>query len=340
MIIVVKKQGEEKRLNDLTDWIRNHGAEVNVVHGERSSVVEVFGNESCLDVDYLRTLDFVENIVGAEENTPYKKVGRKFHRENTIVNVGGRLFGGDGFQIIAGPCAVESERQIIEAAIAVKNCGATLLRGGAFKPRTSPYSFQGLHEDGLKMLLKAKQETGLPVVSEITGVKQLDSFADVDLLQIGARNMQNFELLKEVGKTGKPVLLKRGFANTVEEWLLSAEYLMNEGLPQIILCERGIRTFERYTRNTLDVSAIALLKQITHLPVIADPSHASGNAELVGPLSLAATAAGADGLIVEAHCQPQDAVSDGAQSLRPSALSGVIEKVKQVLPVVGKHYGN
>lgn len=338
MIIVVKKLGDEKRLNSLTEWIRSRGAEVNVVHGERSSVVEVFGNEACVDVDYLRSLDFVENVVG--ENRPYKKVGRQFHAENTVVNVGGCSFGDGSFQLIAGPCAVESEQQIIETAIAVKNCGATLLRGGAFKPRTSPYSFQGLQEDGLKLLLKAKQETGLPVVSEITGVKQLDLFADVDLLQIGARNMQNFELLKEVGKMGKPVLLKRGFANTIEEWLLSAEYLMNEGLQQIVLCERGIRTFERYTRNTLDVSAIALLKQITHLPVITDPSHAAGNANLVKPLSLAAVAAGADGLIVETHCHPQEAVSDGAQSLRPEALKEVVESVKRILPVIGRRYGN
>lgn len=338
MIIVVKKLGDEKRLNELTDWVRSHGAEVNVVHGERSSVVEVFGNESCLDTDYVYSLDFVESVVG--ENRPYKKVGRKYHPENTVVNVGGCLFGGENFQIIAGPCAVESEKQIIDTAFAVKNCGATLLRGGAYKPRTSPYSFQGLHEEGLKLLLKAKQETGLPVVSEITGVKQLDLFADVDLLQIGARNMQNFELLKEVGKTGKPVLLKRGFANTIEEWLLSAEYLMNEGLQQVILCERGIRTFERYTRNTLDVSAIALLKHMTHLPVIADPSHACGNASLVKPLSLAATAVGADGLIVEVHCNPQRAFSDGAQSLRPEQLAEVVDDVARILPLSGKRFGN
>lgn len=338
MIIVVKKLGDEKRLNSLTEWIHSRGAEFNVVHGERSSVVEVFGNESCLDADYLRSQDFVESVVC--EVPSRKKVSRASHPENTIVNVGGCLFGGESFQLIAGPCAVESEQQIIDAAFAAKNCGATLLRGGAFKPRTSPYSFQGLQKDGLKLLLKAKKETGLPVVSEITGVKQLDLFADVDLLQIGARNMQNFELLKEVGKTGKPVLLKRGFANTIEEWLLSAEYLMNEGLQQVILCERGIRTFEKYTRNTLDVSAIALLKRLTHLPVIADPSHACGNANLVKPLSLAAVAAGADGLIVEMHCNPQDAVSDGVQSLRPDALQGVVESVKQTLPVVGKRFGN
>ncbi len=337
MIIVVKKLGDEKRLNELTEWIRNHGADANVLHGEHSAVVEVFGNESCLDVDYLHSLDFVENVVG--ESRPYKKVGRKYHSENTVVNVGGCLFGGENFQIIAGPCAVESEKQIIDTAFAVKSCGATLLRGGAYKPRTSPYSFQGLHEEGLKLLLKAKRETGLPVVSEITGVKQLDLFADVDLLQIGARNMQNFELLKEVGQTGKPVLLKRGFANTIEEWLLSAEYLMNEGLQQVILCERGIRTFERYTRNTLDVSAIALLKHMTHLPVIADPSHACGNAALVKPLSLAATAAGADGLIVEVHCNPQSAFSDGAQSLRPEQLAEVVDDVARILPLNGKQFG-
>lgn len=334
MIIVVKNLGDEKQLNSLTDWINSRGAQTNVLRGKTSSVVEVFGNESCLDVDYIRSLDCVETVVAQSE--PYKKVARKFHEEDTVVNVGGCAFGGNNFQLIAGPCAVESEKQIIDAAFAVKNGGATLLRGGAFKPRTSPYSFQGLHEEGLKLLLKAKKETGLPVVSEITASKQLDDFADVDLLQIGARNMQNFELLKEVGKFGKPVLLKRGFANTIEEWLLSAEYLMNEGLQQIILCERGIRTFERYTRNTLDVSAIALLKQITHLPVIADPSHASGNASLVKPLALAAVGAGADGLMMEVHCNPKQAVSDGAQSLCPQHFVEVAQSVSKILPIVGK----
>ncbi len=334
MIIVVKKNSEEKQLNNLLDWIKERGLGVNVSEGEHSSVIGLIGDTSKVDIDLVRSLDIVESVTRIQE--PYKKANRKFHPEDTIVDVGGHKFGGGHFQIIAGPCSVENEAQIIQVATAVKKAGATLLRGGAFKPRTSPYSFQGLRDTGIELLLKAKKETGLPIVTEIMSVRHIDLFADVDVVQIGARNMQNFELLKEVGKMNKPVLLKRGLANTIEEWLMSAEYLMSEGANDIILCERGIRTFEPYTRNTLDLSAIPLLRELTHLPVIVDPSHASGLSRLVKPLSMASVGAGADGLMIEVHNDPPHALSDGAQSLRPEQFADVVNSVSQMLPIVGK----
>ena len=253
-----------------------------------------------------------------------------------MFDIGGNKFGGGNFQIIAGPCSIETEKQIITIAEEVKKAGATLLRGGAFKPRTSPYSFQGLRNQGLELLLKAKQETGMPIVTELMSVSHLDLFKDVDLIQIGARNMQNFELLKEVGKTKKPVLLKRGLANTIEEWLMSAEYIMSEGTKDVILCERGIRTFESYTRNTLDLSAIPLLKELTHLPVIVDPSHASGLSRLVKPLSLASVGAGADGLMIEVHNDPAHALCDGAQSIKPDKFKEIVDSIDVMLPLVKK----
>ena len=253
-----------------------------------------------------------------------------------MVNVGGVKIGGDNFTVIAGPCSVESEAQIIGVAKAVQKSGAKVLRGGAFKPRTSPYSFQGLKESGIELLLEAKKETGMPIVTEITGVTQIDLFKDVDILQIGARNMQNYELLKEIGRLHKPVLLKRGFCNTIEEWLMSAEYIMSEGAKDIILCERGIRTFEPYTRNTLDLSAIPVLKELTHLPVIVDPSHASGLARLVRPLSLAAVGVSADGLMIEVHNDPPHALCDGAQSVRPEQFEDIMQSVNVMLPLVNK----
>ena len=261
---------------------------------------------------------------------------RKFHPEDTVVDVGGRLFGGGHFTLIAGPCSVESEKQLLTVANAVKAAGAAVLRGGAFKPRTSPYAFQGLRAEGLKLLSLAKRETGMPICTEIVDVRHIDLFEDVDLVQVGARNMQNFELLKELGRTGKPILLKRGMAATVEEWLMSAEYIMSEGNPNIILCERGIRTFEPYTRNTLDLSAIPVLRDLTHLPILVDPSHASGHAKLVLPLSLAAVGAGADGLEIEVHNDPPHALSDGAQSLRPEQFDDLVRRIDVMLPVVGK----
>ncbi len=334
MIIVVKKNSEQRQINNLLDWIKDKGLGVNLSVGDNSTIIGLVGDTSKIDIDLVRSMDIVEGIKRIQE--PYKKANRKFHPEDTIVDVAGHKFGGKHFQYIAGPCSVESEEQIIEVAKAVKSAGATLLRGGAFKPRTSPYSFQGLRDTGIELLLKAKKETGMPIVTEIMSVRHIDLFENVDMVQIGARNMQNFELLKEVGKMHKPVLLKRGLANTIEEWLMSAEYIMSEGTDDVILCERGIRTFEPYTRNTLDLSAIPLLKELTHLPVIVDPSHASGLSRLVKPLSLASVGAGADGLMIEVHNDPSHALSDGAQSLRPEQFKEVVEKVEVILPLVGK----
>ena len=334
MIIVVKQQHEEKQLDNLIKWIKGLGLEVDLSIGSHSTVLGLVGDTSKVDIDLIRSLDIVENVKRIQE--PFKCANRKFHPDDTIVEIGNAKFGGNNFSVIAGPCSIESESQIIEVANAVKQAGATMLRGGAFKPRTSPYSFQGLKAQGLELLLKAKEETGLPIVTEIMSVTHLDLFKDVDLIQIGARNMQNFELLKEVGKTKKPVLLKRGLCNTVEEWLMSAEYLMSEGCKDIILCERGIRTFEPYTRNTLDLSAIPLVKELTHLPVIVDPSHASGLSRLVKPMSLAAVGAGTDGLIIEVHNNPQKALCDGAQSLRPEEFDELVKKVNIMLPICGK----
>ena len=269
----------------------------------------------------------------------YKNANRKFHPENTVVNVGGHTFGNENFPIIAGPCSVESFEQVLETAKAVKASGATILRGGAFKPRTSPYSFQGLGCDGLEILRAVRKETGMPIITEITSEKYIDEFEDVDIIQVGARNMQNFELLKALGRTGKKILLKRGLSATIEELLMSAEYLMAGGATDIILCERGIRTFEPMTRNTLDLSAIPLIKEKTHLPVIVDPSHASGLNRLVRPMSLAAVGAGADGLIIEVHNNPAKALCDGAQSLRPDQFDELVKAIDVMLPLVGKKRG-
>jgi 3-deoxy-7-phosphoheptulonate synthase len=281
--------------------------------------------------------DIVE--YGRRVTEPYKAVNRTVHPENTMVNAGGVIIGEGMFQIISGPCSVESEEQIIKVAQSVKESGATLLRGGAFKPRTSPYAFRGLHEEGIRLLLKAKKETGLPVVTEIMNQTQLPLFEDIDVIQIGARNMQNFDLLREVGRFHKPVLLKRGMANTLEELLLSAEYILSEGNNQVILCERGIRTFENSTRNTLDLSAVPLLKQKTHLPVIVDPSHASGLRDLVAPLAKAAVAVGADGLMIETHNDPARALSDGAQSLDLRQFQSLMADLKQRISFEGKQLG-
>ena len=334
MIVIVKKNSDEKQLNNLISWIKGLGLEIYLSKGANSTVLGLIGDTSKVDIDLLHSLDIVETVKRIQE--PYKNVNRKFHPEDTIVEVGGHKFGGKHFQIIAGPCSVESEAQIVAVAQACKAAGANFLRGGAFKPRTSPYAFQGLRDKGLDLLLKAKAETGMPIVTEIMSVRHIDLFGDVDIVQIGARNMQNFELLKEVGRMGKPVLLKRGLANTIEEWLMSAEYLMAEGLHEIILCERGIRTFEPYTRNTLDLSAVPIVKERTHLPIICDPSHASGLSRLVEPMSLASIGAGADGLMIEVHNDPPHALSDGAQSLRPEQFAAIVPKIKVMLPLVGK----
>ena len=336
MIIVVKNACEQKQFDNLVEWIKDLGLDIHVSRGHSSTVLGLVGDTSRVDLDLISSLDIVEQVQRVQE--PYKNANRKFHPEDTIVEIGGHKFGGNNFNVIAGPCSVESEEQIIEVAKAVKASGATLLRGGAFKPRTSPYAFQGLKDSGIDLLLKAKQETGLPIVTELTSVHHLDLFRDVDVIQVGARNMQNFELLKEVGKTGKPILLKRGLANTLQELLMSAEYIMSEGDSQVILCERGIRTFETMTRNTLDLSAVPVLKDKTHLPVIIDPSHATGIAKLVEPMSLASVAAGADGLIIEVHNDPKRALCDGAQSLDPTQFDALMKKVNSILPIVGKSY--
>lgn len=334
MIIIVKKNHEERQLDNLIKWVKQQGLGVDLSVGANSTVLGLVGDTSKIDIDLVRSLDIVDSVRRIQE--PYKCANRKFHPDDSIVEVGGHKIGGDYFNVIAGPCSIESEKQIVAIAEQVKASGATLLRGGAYKPRTSPYSFQGLREDGLKLLLKAKEETGMPIVTEIMSASHIDLFRDVDLIQIGARNMQNFELLKEVGRTGKPVLLKRGLANTVEEWLMSAEYVMSEGNHNVILCERGIRTFESYTRNTLDLSAIPLLKEITHLPVVVDPSHASGLSRLVKPLSLASVGAGAHGLMIEVHNDPAHALCDGAQSITPEQFDEIVKKIKVMLPLVEK----
>ena len=304
------------------------GLKVHLSQGEHSTIMGLVGDTTRVDEDMIATLDYVEAVHRIQE--PYKKANRKFHPADTVVDCGGVKLGGGMFQIIAGPCSVESEEQIITVAKAVKAAGATLLRGGAFKPRTSPYAFQGLHGEGIRLLEEAKKETGLPIVTEIMDANHLPLFENVDVIQVGARNMQNFELLKELGKINKPILLKRGLANTLQELLMSAEYIMAGGNEQVILCERGIRTFETATRNTLDLSCVPVLHQLTHLPVIIDPSHATGVSRLVKPMSLAAAACGADGLIIEVHNDPKHALCDGAQSLTPEEFADVAARVKAV----------
>ena len=334
MIIVVKNNCEKSQYDNLVDWIEDLGLDVHVSVGHESTVLGLVGDTSKIDVDLISTIDIVEKVQKVSE--PFKNANRKFHPEDTIIDVLGNKIGGDNFTFIAGPCSIESESQIIEVAKAVKQAGATFLRGGAFKPRTSPYAFQGLKGEGLSLLLKAKEETGMPIVTELLSVSHLDLFKDVDIIQVGARNMQNFELLKEVGRTGKPILLKRGLANTLQELLMSAEYVMAEGNNNVILCERGIRTFETATRNTLDLSAVPVLRSLTHLPIIVDPSHATGQSRLVEPLSLATAAVGADGLMIEVHNDPMRALCDGAQSIKPDQYSVIVDKVKKILDVVGK----
>ena len=328
MVVLLKKNADEKQLENLVAWLASLGIDVHKSEGEYETVLGLIGDTSKVDIDFIQSLGIVENVTRISE--PYKNANRKFHPEDSVVEVAGHKIGGGHFQIIAGPCSVESEEQIISIAREVAAAGATMLRGGAFKPRTSPYAFQGLRAEGLELLLKAKKETGMPIVTEIMDLSHIDLFADVDLIQVGARNMQNFELLKELGHSDKPILLKRGLASTMQELLMSAEYIMAGGNENVILCERGIRTFETYTRNTMDVSAIPLLHEKTHLPIIGDPSHAAGISRMVEPLSLACTAAGADGLMIEVHNDPAHALCDGPQALRPDAFAKVVEKVKKV----------
>ncbi|MBE5797438.1 MAG: 3-deoxy-7-phosphoheptulonate synthase [Clostridiales bacterium] len=332
MIVILKQTAQQEQIDRLKHFLTNLGLRIDESKGDHSTILGIVGDTTRVDADLVASLDAVEAVQRVQE--PYKKANRKFHPENTVVDCGGVPVGGGMFQIIAGPCSVETEEQIVTVARAVKEAGATLLRGGAFKPRTSPYAFQGLHGDGLRLLKLAKQETGLPIVTEIMDTSHLDLFDDVDVIQVGARNMQNFELLKVLGRTNKPILLKRGLANTVQEWLMSAEYIMAGGNDQVILCERGIRTYETATRNTLDLSSVPVLKEKTHLPIIIDPSHATGVARLVKPMAMAATASGADGLMIEVHNDPRHALCDGAQSLTPDEFADVVRRVKAVRAVV------
>ncbi|HNX15560.1 MAG TPA: 3-deoxy-7-phosphoheptulonate synthase, partial [Oscillospiraceae bacterium] len=304
------------------------GLSTYVSEGEYHTIIGLIGDTSKVDINLLEGLSIIESVKRITE--PYKKANRKFHVEPSVVDVSGVKIGGGNFQIIAGPCSVETPDQILEIAGSVKKSGASMLRGGAFKPRTSPYDFQGLHAEGLELLLEAKKETGLPIVSEIMNINDLALFEQVDLIQVGARNMQNFDLLKALGQTQKPILLKRGLANTLKELLMSAEYIMAGGNENVILCERGIRTFETYTRNTLDLSAVAVLHEMTHLPVVVDPSHAIGISRFVEPMAMAATAAGADGLMIEVHNDPEHALSDGAQSVTPEQFERMAAKIQKV----------
>ncbi len=330
MVVLLKKNPDKTQLDSLTQWLQGLGVDAHISVGAHQTIVGLVGDTSKVDINVIRALDIVEDVKRIQE--PFKNANRKFHPEDTVIEAGGVKIGGGHFAVMAGPCSVESEEQICAVAQAVKASGATILRGGAFKPRTSPYAFQGLHGDGVKLLLKAKKLTGLPLVSEIMDASHIPLFEDVDIIQVGARNMQNFELLKQLGKLRKPVLLKRGLANTLQELLMSAEYVMAGGNDQVILCERGIRTFETYTRNTLDLSAIPVLHSLSHLPVIVDPSHATGSAKLVQPMALAAAAAGADGLIIEVHNDPAHALCDGPQSLTPEAFDGLMKKVEAIRP--------
>ena len=328
MIIIVKHGANEERIQDLIHWIESQNLITHVSKGEFTTIVGVIGDTSKLDEDLIMGLDIVDSVKRVSE--PFKSANRKFHPLDSIIDVSGVKVGGGNFAMIAGPCSVESHDQIISIAQDVKAAGANMLRGGAFKPRTSPYDFQGLKADGLELLLEAKKITSLPIVTEIMNANHLPLFENVDLIQVGARNMQNFELLKELGHTKKPILLKRGLANTIKELLMAAEYIMSGGNENIILCERGIRTFETATRNTLDLSSIPVLHELTHLPVVIDPSHATGVARYVKPMAVAAAAAGCDGLIIEVHNDPPHALCDGAQSLRPEQYEDVARAVNKV----------
>ena len=337
MVVVMKPGTQQREIDKLVAQFQLQGLTVGITHGVGCTILGLVGDTTAVDMDKISINEHVERVMRVQE--PYKKANRKFHPEDTVVNVGGASIGGGKFSVIAGPCSVESEEQIIEVAQDVQRSGAAMLRGGAFKPRTSPYSFQGLGLEGLDLLLEAKAATGLPIVTEIMTPKYCEVFEEkVDLVQIGARNMQNFDLLKEVGKMSKPVLLKRGLSNTYEEWIMSAEYIMSEGNENVILCERGIRTFETYTRNTLDVSAIPAIKRMSHLPIIIDPSHSGGYYWLVEPLALAAVAAGADGLIIEVHNNPACAKCDGQQSLTPENFDQLMGKVGALTGLMGKEF--
>lgn len=334
MIAVIKQGVPEAQIQNLVNWLETQNLSVHRSEGMYNTVLGLVGDTTHVDIELLQNLEIVETVTRISE--PFKSANRKFHPEDTVVDVSGVKVGGGHFAVIAGPCSVESREQIIAVAKQVKASGAALLRGGAFKPRTSPYDFQGLAADGLALLKEAKKETGMPIVTEIMNANHLPLFEDVDLIQVGARNMQNFELLKELGHIRKPILLKRGLANTMKEWLMSAEYIMAGGNEQIILCERGIRTYETYTRNTLDLSAVPMLHELTHLPVMVDPSHACGINWMVKPMAMAAAASGADGLMIEVHNDPAHALCDGAQSLTPEQFDDVIRRVNLIREAIAE----
>ena len=337
MIIILKPNPEQERISRLISRIKEKGLSVNYSEGSNTTILGLLGDTSAIDPADFEVFDIVERVQRVSE--PFKQVNRKMHPEDTIIEVAGRKIGAGYFNVFAGPCSVESEEQILEVAESVKKAGASFLRGGAFKPRTSPYSFQGLEAEGLKLLLEAKRQTGMPIVTEIMSEKHLDLFADVDIIQLGARNMQNFMLLKELGRSNKPILLKRGLSATMEEFLMAAEYIFAGGNKQVMLCERGIRTFETMIRNNLDISAIPLVKNLTHLPIIIDPSHAAGMRWMVEPLSMAAIAAGADGLMIEVHNNPEKALCDGKQSLTPESFDNLMGKIKKTVEFFGKTLG-
>ena len=334
MIAVLKQGTTPQQTQHLVQWLKNMNIDVHISEGKEVTILGLGGDTSRVDIELLNSLEIVSSVKRISE--PFKQANRKFHPNDTIVQVGDVRIGGGYFAMIAGPCSVESMDQIIEVATAVKTSGADILRGGAFKPRTSPYAFQGLKDEGIRLLMEAKKATGLPIITEIMNIRNLDLFADVDIIQVGARNMQNFDLLQELGKTKKPILLKRGLANTLQELLMSAEYIMAGGNQNVILCERGIRTFETATRNTLDVSCVPVLKELSHLPVIIDPSHATGYSKYVAPMAHAAVAAGADGLIIEVHNNPAKALCDGPQSLTPEAFSKLAGEVTKIHDVISK----
>lgn len=318
MIIILKPDPDKEQMENLIFWLESNGVIVQIHNGSSSIIIGIVGDTSKLDIEAIEALDIVESVKRIQE--PYKNANRKFHPEDTVVDLGTTRIGGGGLTLMAGPCSVESEEQVISIARAVKASGATLLRGGAFKPRTSPYAFQGLGEEGLTLLKAARSDTGLPIISEIMDISQLPLFEEIDVIQVGARNMQNFDLLKALGHQDRPVMIKRGMSATYEEWLMSAEYVMAGGNQNVILCERGIRTFENYTRNTLDIASVPILRRLTHLPIIVDPSHATGKSWLVEPLSKASVAAGADGLLIEVHNDPEHALCDGTQSIKPEVF--------------------
>ena len=332
MIAVLKSGTNDKQIDNLSSWLKAQGLDVHISKGSEHIVIGLIGDTSKIDAELIESLEIVESVKRISE--PFKSANRKFHPDDSVIQVGNTSVGGSIFSIMAGPCSVESEEQILAVAHAVKASGANILRGGAFKPRTSPYDFQGLRAEGLQLLLKAREVTGLPIVTEIMSASHLDLFADVDIIQVGARNMQNFELLKELGRSNKPILLKRGLSATLKELLMSAEYIMSEGNEQVILCERGIRSYDNYTRNVLDLAAVPVLQGLTHLPIVVDPSHATGVSRLVRPMACAATAAGADGLIIEVHNNPVCALCDGAQSLTPEQFDEVAQRVREIRSIM------